>query len=452
MASKGLSQPRKLVPSSEGESATSLCNLNFGNMACFMTVSRPRGEAARKEKAALESHELVMQDPALSHAESEFLRGKTPVMNVHAMAEALEKPSRGAPAKSSPRCFPTISSGGSLSILSGSSLEAAPHMEVGGSSSSTSTGCALQAAYRSGRWIEANRQIKALEMDGKIVADFLDEASVERVRRVEHSFAESLSVLVPTSAAGWLEGEDPQNGFEFAHRLIDGIFQVRACTVLEGIDAITAFIGLCEFHLVEEYLPGVARAHLLLQKVPNDSVWHVQTNPQRGLCGKEDNILHVSAVDALDEPLAALWFSAYTPAATSLKELQRLAFLPASCEGSVRSSLQRRCFAVTPLSNGVKITMSLCRRPSSASFIFPEFVRREVSGLLLAFKSFLGSQTLTILASATASTEKMGFYDAVKRHLAQLQRPAAWPSESQLQRYTFKDLSELLPEDWADAD
>lgn len=310
---------------------------------------------------------------------------------------------------------------------------------------------ALAAAVDGGRWLEAQRILEGC-------AQGAPAAALERARRIGARYSESLEELRCTEdyklqeAVEWTEEFDSERGFAFAFRLADSTFQVVSSRVYEGFDAFQAFVGLCEYDLRKEYDAQVVEAECLREgegeEVPTDSIYHVF---KQAHSGKEDNIWQVSCVDALDEPLGALWFSTYTPAEEGLTELRGVP-LPQARRDAVRVGFWRTAYAVVPLWTAVpsfRLTFALCRRPSSAAYIFSSVVNREIGRVLDNFGDFL--HRCHDLNLRAVSSERAPFYERVRRHLeAVAPKGCLAPAASPMLRLGFSELSALLPEDWAD--
>eukprot|EP00928_Gymnodinium_smaydae_P015949 TRINITY_DN15937_c0_g1_i3.p1 TRINITY_DN15937_c0_g1~~TRINITY_DN15937_c0_g1_i3.p1 ORF type:complete len:635 (-),score=73.42 TRINITY_DN15937_c0_g1_i3:107-2011(-) len=312
-------------------------------------------------------------------------------------------------------------------------------------------------ALRMGRWVEAYRRLRELELMGSDPLKAFSPSMVERIRRIGSRFEASVRDFHDDNA--WTKAHDSASGLDFAYRLSNSTFQIVTSTVYTGIDALQAFVTLCEYDLCSRYCADVVGLEPLRERF-YDSLWRVRKTGQNG---NEDNVLHVSCLDALDEPLGALWVCAYTPE-DSWKDAS--VSIPDPKEGSVRVGLWRMTFAVEPVwpqsnsnvdvsnvgsesSHAFKLTVSLCRRPTSAACMFPEVVmRREVATVMDRFHAFLKDNNelnWRILFSRRAP-----FYDEVRRHLSVNAPPTARQLASPLLQLTFQDISEFLPEGWAD--
>lgn len=327
----------------------------------------------------------------------------------------------------------------------------------------------LMSAIAEGRWVEAHRRWQVLESSGAVF--LLDKDTQARLRRIGSRFHESEEELTPAEKDAW--GSPAQLGWGVFQLGVNTV-QVTSSKVFKGIDALHAFVGLCEFDLLAKHGLGVLQATQLLQGAgqrDGDSLWHVL---KKGRKGKEDNIFQVSCLDALDEPLGALWASTYVPweledpdvdvtggrsrkpSDLQASELRGLT-LPLPQEGAVRLDYWRTVYAIRPIwpdemgkaphEPSFHITLGMRRRPSSAACVFPSFMQKEVDNFWKSFRSYL--ENCRELGWRMCFSPNAALYDAVRRRLA-ISAPCGALSGPSLNRLNFADLSKHIPEDWAD--
>lgn len=353
----------------------------------------------------------------------------------------------------------------------------------------------VAAAIKCGRWLEAQRKLRSIETAAGAgatapTAGLVDGVLRERVARVAARYDASLAELSAREDDGWEHEHCEGQGLDFAYRLASSSLQVVASTVFRGIDALHAFVGLCEYDLCAKYTSQVISTEPLGSVEAGDGLWHVL---KRATVGKEDNILHVSYIDALDEPLGALWVSAYVPSELDEPPTSGGGWpskvggvaVPQPSQGSVRLGFWRTAYAITPLWGedagggqggvpAVRLTFSLCRRPSNARCILRCFMRREVDEFVATFKRLM--EDCSDLQARVHFSRNAGLYDSVRRHLeTKAPKPLA-PSPKLLGAPSPKvaalaaspvpavvvsvpatpailslaELSAHLPEDWAD--
>eukprot|EP00747_Dinoflagellata_sp_TGD_P169183 gnl/TRDRNA2_/TRDRNA2_197486_c0_seq1.p1 gnl/TRDRNA2_/TRDRNA2_197486_c0~~gnl/TRDRNA2_/TRDRNA2_197486_c0_seq1.p1 ORF type:complete len:499 (+),score=53.74 gnl/TRDRNA2_/TRDRNA2_197486_c0_seq1:27-1523(+) len=334
----------------------------------------------------------------------------------------------------------------------------------------------LLKAFRAGRTVEAHREIQRLEAAPETSGDpyrLLGSSGLERIRRISARFVESLEELdahrtperdeegtwlekfaVGGGGCGWTEMSDDEAGgcgLKFASRVRDSLFQVVTTVTYEGLDVMQAFVGICEYDLCSFFDTEVVETEPLKQR-STDGLWRVLKRCRHG--GLEDNIMRVSFLDALDEPLGALWFSSYTPAMADLSEgLSEISgvAVPPRTDGCARLSHYRSVVAITPLWDRpchFRMTCSWSLRPSKAAYMFPSVVRGDFGELLRRFKDFV--ETCRELNYRTIFSHHAPFYDEVRRHLAAKCPVALLPSILSWSELSWEIISQHVPEDWAD--
>mmetsp|Transcript_27701 Transcript_27701/g.77898 ORF Transcript_27701/g.77898 Transcript_27701/m.77898 type:complete len:589 (+) Transcript_27701:1-1767(+) len=448
-----------------------------------LAVSFAPKEDARKDEEEEEEEEEDVQERSPSIATT--TAPSTPdVSPAESLAGAPPPPSSSAPASASrPPAppLPTPDRGASAGAVG-----AARGPDVGADECQGVDDIIISSAMRAGRAKEVERRLISLETGhyGDTSArESMSDVTLERLGRISSCFEESLKELKTSGTEGWRRESKEEHGVEFSFRVADDHFQVVSITEFEGIDALHAFVGLTEFDLSKQFLPRTQDTHLLQRFGTGDTLWR---ELGRGSVVKQDNILHVSSMDALDEPLGALWVSVYTPGMHSGAHFgtgrpERAECIPRSphsphlpqeevCgivppapqEGSVRVDFWKAVFIITPLwgntrmpgaklGNGrppaCRLTLGLCRKPSSASCIFPTSIRKEIESLMTNFRSFL--ETCHELSWRTVASPNAMMYECVRRHLNE-KKPSGSIACKPLLRIPFPVLSAYCPETWAD--
>ncbi|CAK8990993.1 Uncharacterized protein SCF082_LOCUS2461 [Durusdinium trenchii] len=228
-----------------------------------------------------------------------------------------------------------------------------------------------------------------------------------------------------------------------AFRLSNDLLQAVASTVCTGCDIVQALDGLLEYVQQHEHNDDL-EVQQLNNELEQDSLLRVFRS---GHGRTEDNILHCSWLDALDEPLGALWLSSYNFQHNRPKF--RGVRLPQPRSGAVRLSFWRSSFTIAPHAKrgtrAVRVTYALARRPSSAACIFPSIMHREVGRMLTRFKQFL--QTRELSGSPDSSEQRSAkIYECIRRHVVE----CAAKRSREIQEVSFQELASFLPEDWAD--
>lgn len=359
-----------------------------------------------------------------------------------------------------------------------SSLASKLHMEPGPCVVEESKGVkdiVVKTALRAGRVKQVESRLKELEQAGQgDVSRHVHEFTAERLKRIVECFDKSLKELQQEGdgdgTPDWRKESKKHAGdIDLAFRLADDHIQVVASRDL-AVDALHAFVGLSEFDLSHRYCGKTEGVHLLQRAGTGDSLWRLRKS---GAQGKEDNILHVSAVDALDEPLGALWLSVYTPGTCSSSgvsegtpgtprlprhgavEVNGMA-VPPPQDGCVRADFWKSVFIITPVwgKGGIdgrppacRLTVGLCRRATSASCVFPSFVRKETEALITGIHNFL--QHRSELSWRTIASPSSVLYDFVRDHL-QEKKPPGNVAIKPLVRMSCSDLTAYLPTNWAE--
>lgn len=301
---------------------------------------------------------------------------------------------------------------------------------------------------------------------------------IGRIRRACLRFKESVSEASAGEGSndGWTSepsfnaapGGDPE--IELNFRLGPDLLQVVWSKVFTDFDAFHVFAGLSEFDLCQRR--GVfgsgcrtLATQLLKQCGPGDALWRVLSQSP---IGKEDNVLHVTSVDALDDPSArCLWVSVHTPAALTqpaapgqpdgtpvaavASEVCGVS-VPPPQEGAVRLDCWRVAYIIRPdWTTGVpraRVTVTMTKRPTKAACVFPSRIRREVASLAEGLDIYLRDARAEI-AWRVASSPGAKLYARVREHLCS-KAPVGGSPCRPLDGLAFGPLSANLPASWAD--
>lgn len=304
----------------------------------------------------------------------------------------------------------------------------------------------LLDAWKSCRLIEASRLVQKSRSSKRHFHEILDETSLEVIHRVETNYTQSLDELMQHPGSGWRKERDEKRDLDMAFRLTHDNLQAVATTVFSGFSLIQIFDALRDYVQQDEYNDDTYVGQLD-NELMQDSLLHVR---RHGHGDVEDNILHFSCTDALDEPLGALWLSSYTPPLKRGRHARsfRGIALPKPQTGAVRLAFWRSSFAIAPVWSGVaatapsavRVTYAVARRPSSAASIFPSRMYREVSNRLAKFKDYLH-----IREKSAGTVVDCDVYNHIERHLLECA-----PHASRNDEVSFEELASILPDDWAD--
>lgn len=176
-----------------------------------------------------------------------------------------------------------------------------------------------------------------------------------------------------------------------------------------------------------------------------DSLWRVRRRPNLG--SSEDNILHVSFVDALDEPLGVLWFSTYTPDEEDADELCGVP-IPRPDKHMMRIGYERTVVTIKPFpaegdaAGGFQLVFLRRKRLFKAAHMFAGRMQAEVKRSWMDFKEFVSSQSGSLNNQMLFGPHR-DFYSHVQRHLREMEHLPA-------RDLTWKDISSGIPRDWAE--
>ncbi|CAL1156110.1 unnamed protein product [Cladocopium goreaui] len=467
-------------PEIQGQGQVPLCDLGFGPLSCFVTMKPFSCDYLAPIKTRIPRDDAVQNAGTNSSVEvSEVIETNDNQLPKAATSSKLETKVSGLKKRTFPSpkgkkflddatSLQSFSSGGSSPSWSRkwNSPKAMPARTLAGYKPDASREWAsgplgpleertskvskqsdeedrqrLLDAWSSGRLIEAKRLVQKSQNMKRRFHEILDENDLEVIHRVDASFSHSLDELEQKAGTGWMKDRDEAQDLDMAFRLSKDLLQAVASTVCMGCDIVQALDGLLEYVQQHEHNDDL-EVQQLNNELEQDSLLRVFRS---GHGRTEDNILHCSWLDALDEPLGALWLSSYTYKHRNPKF--RGVRLPPPKSGSVRLSFWRSSFAIAPhkdLKRGqkaVRITYALARRPSSAACIFPSIMHREVGKMLTSFKEFLRDRAVQKEHVSSSS-----IYDCIRRHAAER---AANP-QREVQEVSFQELASLLPEDWAD--
>lgn len=289
-------------------------------------------------------------------------------------------------------------------------------------------GIAIDAAARNGRIIEARRTMNRLKRSGGDPAARMSPEMVERIERIGQRFADSLAEVMPDQAHDdkWKCGTS-SGGHDFEYSVSNEEFHMVTRTKFEGCSTLHALVGLCEYDLAPAYNSEIQSASCLsASRNATDSVWRVfkQEHPTSVV---EDNILQVSAVDALKESkFGGLWVSVYTPDLQGRTEVAGVQ-VPPTKAGHVRVGLLRHTYRIAPLKamadNGFVLTYSLVSRPSPSVCAqlaalpakkLKGMIQSAVDGFPSKFRSHIASEAVHIRA---LEASRDSFYSAVHLQL-----------------------------------
>jgi len=303
----------------------------------------------------------------------------------------------------------------------------------------------------------------------------------ERITRIGDIFELSL-LEFDTEVHEWTPLiKKPKSGsvhFRFSNSMLK-ILSTIEITVTSKIDIIKAFVGLCEYDLSAKY----DSTHVLCQRLwpksagpqmssqqttsscstllGSDTLWRICRNSHTGgskTVTKEDNIFHVSVIDALEHPLGALVLAVYSPRQPTVvpgemtAELTELfgQALPKVPESTLRVGDESTIFTLRPVKGSNPVAFELkslfSTRLSKAAHMFPGVVASDLHHALSRFEQFAAEDSeLRWLMLFSPQHE---LYDRIRMHLMKTNRDMIWSVPDSIS--SFVEISAHIPEDWSD--
>jgi len=289
----------------------------------------------------------------------------------------------------------------------------------------------ILAAWGAGRAAEARRGLLRLEeaqrIDGSPPGG-LDADVARRIRHVGSMFESSaveLRSLGKGKVANWTT--ETVDGLEFSFKIGNGSVQLVSTAEYEGCESLRALAAMLEVDLCKGYKPNVQGAEPLGKQVAADCFWRIH---QRGYFNKkkEDSIVRVSFVDALDEPLGSLWACVCVIGPADLAKACPGLEAPPLEKGSMRIDSGQTTCRITPVKKlgpsglpGIRMTMKMDARCPDAVAAMPGMLLRPL--MKRVAKEFVGNmkkhiQSCRALDERLLSSPRAELYAEVREHLA----------------------------------
>lgn len=150
----------------------------------------------------------------------------------------------------------------------------------------------------SGKTIKAYRKLLEMKESGAPPQQFLLQADVDRICRVGELFFQSKANQKPEGAS---EGRDRKRQIEFSFHIEGNTVRLESSVVIRGYDTVQALASLCELdcRYTRKYQTRSSPLEPLGGEVvqrADESLWRVVNDG-----GREDNVVEVTCVNALDE-------------------------------------------------------------------------------------------------------------------------------------------------------
>jgi hypothetical protein len=277
---------------------------------------------------------------------------------------------------------------------------------------------------REGRIVDAKRDLACMRAIGFPVEEHVASRTLEQVDRVVGRFEASLDELYMDPAKGWIK-DWLVEGIEFGYHILDGTLSLVSVAEYDGCDILKAFAAICEVDLCHGYKTNVTCATPVDGWHATDSVWRIlQYGMMSG--GLEDNVVQLSIVDALDEPLGSLWASMYVPshvsglhgmkppgpqagAARALAGHSTVCITPVATSSSMGSEAQR--FRMKMAVSG-PVPRAVALMPS---ILLKAAVRRCAKDMVAAF--WKHATECAELDHRISASPRARFYSAIRQHL-----------------------------------
>lgn len=278
----------------------------------------------------------------------------------------------------------------------------------------------LHGALEAGRVMEARRHLFCLESAGTSLESLGCGHVEERLCRIASRFEQSLAGSNAGLRKGWIS-ERSSKGFDFAFHVDAGRVTMVANIDFDDCDPLKAFVALREMDLCTAYKANVSIAKPVVEDHNAiDSLWMLKLTGQFS-GAKEDSIVEVVAVDALDEPIKALWISMANPTLNGGTSL-RGALLPPVEKGVNRIQGGCTTFQISPNQHSGGFHLSIeaqARIPAAAakmpSFAMKMIVRRDMRDFSERLRHHI--KGCTALQQRIEASPRTTFYQEVQKHL-----------------------------------
>jgi hypothetical protein len=286
-------------------------------------------------------------------------------------------------------------------------------------------GCTIMSALHAGRALEAHRELSRLLSVGADANSLVDAAVKERLDRIADRYRKSLVAFETRSNKGWVQ-ENSRAGFDFAFRINGEQVDMFADIAFDNCDPLYALAALREMDLCPAYKPNVSKARSLgddLHAV--DALWMIdQTGQFSGQ--KEDSIVEIVALDALDEPMKALWISFANPTTNDTNSLRGVALPPVE-KGTRRIQDGCTTFRITPKPSmgGFQLAVAARARIPAAVSKMPSFamkmiMRRDMQNFAERLRHHI--KGCDELQHRVERSSRAVFYRGIEQHLQDCKR------------------------------
>jgi len=204
----------------------------------------------------------------------------------------------------------------------------------------------FHAAESRGQCMEAQRELRRLEMAGVDPAAIFTDRSLEHVRRIGMTYEESHKLLHGRFKDMDTSERLPELRCEWGISIKGDCSTLLYSVEEPELEVVRAAAALMERDLQKAFNQGIVKAERLGTPRNNEQFWRTWTY-SRTAKAYTDSVLIINALDALDEPVSAIWGSYETPSSDAAKA-QGVGIPPpdANC---ARPEYQLTVWQITPL-------------------------------------------------------------------------------------------------------
>lgn len=171
---------------------------------------------------------------------------------------------------------------------------------------------AISSAAAAYRFVDALRELRQAEAVGDDLHGQVGDEVLEQVRRIGGKFEESLSLLTKPLSSYEVFCKSQNPSFEFGGKLADGFMYLDFVNESAPTDLLYAVCARVERGLAKHFDDEFVQGTPLWNRYPYDELWNIQSY-RKFLRQGLDDVVFCSVVDALEEPVQAIWIATYTP-------------------------------------------------------------------------------------------------------------------------------------------
>lgn len=282
-----------------------------------------------------------------------------------------------------------------------------------------------------GRCIEAQRELRILELAGVDPAAIFPDRSLEHIRRIGMKYEESLKLLHGKFKDMDTSERLPDLKCEWGISIKGDVSTLLYSVEEPGLPLVLATAALMERDLQKAFNQGILRTERLGTPRNNEQFWRTWTY-SRTAKAYADTVLIINAMDALDESVSAIWGSWETPSSDAARA-QGVEIPPPDANCS-RPEYSLNVWQITPLHElghgdrrtGLRMRMQvdvkLPKVMQAVVSVMPwiaikRWGRSRISKMVADFNKFVTSSQE--LEERVRTSEHRAFYAALHEHLGE---------------------------------